>query len=111
MKVINPLFVFVLIGTLGLVSWACGNSKTAGEQHQTAMNQEHSDYTEGEAQTPKSFDSMPAPGTKAICPVMDSEFEVKEDSEFSVYNEKTYVFCCPGCKPKFDENPEQYANK
>jgi YHS domain-containing protein len=26
----------------------------------------------------------------------------------SVYKEKTYYFCSPGCKRTFDKNPEQY---
>ena len=60
------------------------------------------------AETPSSFDSMPAPGTKAWCPVMQREFIVSADSPFSVYKGKTVVFCCAGCKPEFDKNPEQY---
>ncbi len=27
----------------------------------------------------------------------------------SEYQGKTYYFCNPGCKSKFDESPEQYA--
>jgi YHS domain-containing protein len=27
----------------------------------------------------------------------------------SEYNGKTYYFCSPGCKKKFDANPSQYA--
>ena len=29
----------------------------------------------------------------------------------SVYKGKTYYFCCPGCKPQFDKNPEKYISK
>ena len=29
----------------------------------------------------------------------------------SVYKGKTYYFCCPGCKPLFDKNPEKYIKK
>jgi YHS domain-containing protein len=54
------------------------------------------------------FDGMPAPGTKAVCPVMGDEFEVKADTVSSVYQGKTYVFCCPACKPKFDADPAKY---
>jgi YHS domain-containing protein len=54
------------------------------------------------------FETMPAPGTKAVCPVMGDEFEVKADSSQSVYKGKTYVFCCPACKPKFEADPEKY---
>jgi len=27
----------------------------------------------------------------------------------SEYNGKTYYFCSPGCKAKFDQNPKQYV--
>ncbi len=54
------------------------------------------------------FDGMPATGTRAFCPVLKNEFEVTPNSTHSVYKGKTYVFCCPGCKPRFDENPEKY---
>ena len=29
----------------------------------------------------------------------------------SEYQGKTYYFCSPGCKAKFDANPAQFANK
>ena len=29
----------------------------------------------------------------------------------SEYNGKTYYFCSPACKRKFDANPAQYAGK
>ena len=52
-------------GMLGLFALACGNSQTKiADQGEVAK-------------APTSFDSMPAPGTKAFCPVMESEFEVK----------------------------------
>ncbi|MFQ6092847.1 MAG: YHS domain-containing protein [bacterium] len=39
--------------------------------------------------------------------------EVKEDeaAATSVYQGKTFYFCSQGCKVKFDESPEQYAEK
>jgi YHS domain-containing protein len=58
---------------------------------------------------PKSFDKPPAVGTKATCPVMGDEFTVKKDTPRSEYKGRHYAFCCPGCKPKFDANPEKYA--
>ena len=54
------------------------------------------------------FDGMPAPGTPAHCPVMKNDFKVTADTTFSVYKGKTYVFCCPGCKPQFEADPEKY---
>jgi YHS domain-containing protein len=57
------------------------------------------------------FDGMPPVGTKAKCPVQGDVFEVTKDTSFSVYEGKTYVFCCPGCKPQFDANPEKYIGR
>lgn len=64
-----------------------------------------------QASTPRSFASKPAAGTKAICPVMQHEFTVKADTQFSQYKGRWYAFCCPGCKPKFDKDPSQYAGR
>ncbi|MBW2277681.1 MAG: efflux RND transporter periplasmic adaptor subunit [Deltaproteobacteria bacterium] len=54
------------------------------------------------------FDGMPAVGTKACCPVMQNEFTVHEGTESSEYLGKTYVYCCPGCKPTFEKDPEKH---
>jgi YHS domain-containing protein len=56
------------------------------------------------------FDGMPALGTDAFCPVMKQDFKVAADSTSSVYKGKTYVFCCPMCKPKFEADPKKYIN-
>jgi YHS domain-containing protein len=42
------------------------------------------------------------------CPVcgMDAKPEIK-----STYQGKTYNFCCPSCKEKFDQNPQQYVKE
>jgi YHS domain-containing protein len=54
----------------------------------------------------------PAGGQKiegAICPVMKQRIpDITKAAGHSVYNGKTYYFCCAGCKPKFDKNPAQY---
>jgi YHS domain-containing protein len=116
MKAIVFSTVFVLIGALSLTVSACeNNARAAGEHHQMTMSHEHSGHgthqmKDGE-KAKNGFDSMPAPGTKAFCPVMKNEFEVKKDSPYSVYKGKTYVFCCAGCKPMFDENPEKYLKR
>lgn len=54
------------------------------------------------------FPQKPAVGTKAVCPVMKNEFSVTADTLISEYKGKFYAFCCPGCKPQFDEDPEKY---
>ena len=59
--------------------------------------------------------AKPAPAKKvvsAVCPVMGTKIpDVSKAAGKSVYKGKTYYFCCPGCKPVFDKNPEKYIKK
>jgi YHS domain-containing protein len=43
-----------------------------------------------------------------VCGMMVDEKTAAGKSE---YNGKTYYFCAPGCKTKFDQNPQRYINK
>jgi len=46
----------------------------------------------------------------AIDPVCDMEVD-EEEAEFKTeYKGKTYYFCAPGCKTKFEENPEKFLD-
>lgn len=48
----------------------------------------------------------------AVCPVMGNKIpDVSKAAAKSVYKGKTYYFCCKGCKPAFDKDPEKYINK
>jgi YHS domain-containing protein len=49
--------------------------------------------------------------TMAIDPICKMTVEEKTAQYKSEYNGKTYYFCAPGCKKKFDENPEAYSDK
>ena len=41
-----------------------------------------------------------------ICPVTGTKIaSVKAAVGHSTYKGKTYYFCCPDCKPRFDKNP------
>ena len=47
-----------------------------------------------------------------VCPVMGSKIESKEQaSGSSVFEGKTYYFCCGGCKPEFDKDPASFVKK
>jgi YHS domain len=60
---------------------------------------------------PTSFESQPAAGTWAKCPVSGDVFRVGADTGFATYNGRVYAFCCPDCKPDFDKDPAKYADK
>lgn len=45
---------------------------------------------------------------QTTCPVMDGAINEKYFTEYK--GQKVY-FCCPGCKEKFEENPEKYIAK
>jgi YHS domain-containing protein len=63
------------------------------------------------AKAPSVFDKAQKPGTKATCPVFGNEFTIDKNTPHSEYKGKYVYFCCPGCKPEFDKNPEKYMNK
>jgi len=55
-------------------------------------------------------DVKPEPSTdeaveQTICPVMGGAID---KNVFTVYEGKKVYFCCPGCKPEFEKNPEKY---
>lgn len=46
------------------------------------------------------------------CPVKGDTIASQEKAAGkSVYKGKTYYFCCPSCKPKFDKDPDRYIPK
>lgn len=63
--------------------------------------------------------NKPAPAPKTtktakkaglICPVTGEKIaSVKAAVGHSAYKGKTYYFCCPACKPKFDKTPAKYV--
>lgn len=68
------------------------------------------------AERAKKCPAKPAAHKKvvsAVCPVMGTKIPdaSKAGGGKSVYKGKTYYFCCPGCKPVFDKNPEKYIKK
>lgn len=45
----------------------------------------------------------------AIDPICKMTVDEKIATFKSEYKGKTYYFCAPGCKKKFDSDPEKYA--
>jgi len=109
----NHLYACALAASLlfGAVA-GCKSEQTGASSADRASAAAQDPTKASPAQDPSKplngFDGMPPVGTKAKCPVMGTEFQVTKDTQSSVYKGKTYVFCCPSCKPQFDANPEKY---
>jgi len=50
-------------------------------------------------------------GTKRTCPVMKNELTVTDKTTFTYHNGEYVYYCCPGCKEKFEKDPEKYGYK
>jgi len=48
-------------------------------------------------------------GKAVTCPVMNSAFEVAQDTPVVDYKGKSYYFCCPACIEEFKKDPDRYA--
>jgi YHS domain-containing protein len=117
MKMLSKMILPVLILGLGTAT-ACGSENKADGNQEESTKQEASKAEASKKEAPKAeakpeadafgFDAPPPVGAKARCPVMGGEFTVTEDSERSEHKGRHYVFCCPGCKPSFDEDPQKY---
>ncbi len=67
----------------------------------------HGDRSKAKGPTTGSAAPLPI-GAKARCPVMGNDFTVTAETKRSEHQGRHYAFCCPGCKPKFDANPDKY---
>jgi YHS domain-containing protein len=59
-------------------------------------------------QPPSVFKAEQKVGTKATCPISGEEFTIAASTLHSEYKGKHVYFCCPGCKSRFDKDPEKY---
>ena len=50
----------------------------------------------------------PATAEQTMCPVMKGP--INKDY-FTTYQGKKVYFCCPGCKEKFEKEPQKYLDK
>ncbi len=86
----------------------CGKpSCTQHSQYDSQAASEHSATSTTSAST--VFDQEPQPGDMAVCPVTGETFQVTSATLTSEHDGKYYAFCCPGCKPKFDADPQKYS--
>ena len=55
--------------------------------------------------------AAPAAVQEVRCPVTGDVVKNPATALKSEYRGRTYYFCCPACKPKFDADPEKYVGK
>jgi YHS domain-containing protein len=48
-------------------------------------------------------------GKKALCPVMNVNFEVAKGTQVIDYKGKSYYFCCDHCIADFKKNPDKFS--
>lgn len=83
--------------------------KTGG---QDAPSSQPAPASQPAAATPAAaaaFDAAPAVGTQARCAISGKTFAVAADTLRSEHGGKHYVFCCAGCKTKFDADPAKFV--
>lgn len=83
---------------------ACGGQTPSAEHGGAAAKA-------ADAVPPKAFDSPPAVGTRATCPVANEVFTVAADSIRAEHKGKHVVLCCEGCKKPFEADPDKYLGK
>jgi YHS domain-containing protein len=62
-------------------------------------------------QAPAVFNAPQKVGTKASCPISGEEFTITAATAHSEYKGRYVYFCCPGCKSRFDKDPEKYLGQ
>ena len=60
------------------------------------------------AAPPESEEVASAEIEQTTCPMMGKAIN---KNMFTEYNGKKVYFCCAGCKPKFEKDPEKYIAK
>ena len=107
------LYTLVTITSLLFISCQCKDGDK--KESDTKSMKEAPKVAPKVAKTPavkkmntNGYATKPDVGTKAWCPVMKNSFTVTKTTEFTQYKGKYYLFCCPGCKPKFEKSPEKY---
>lgn len=110
---VAPATELTSVATADVDEPSCGAPATCGDEEAPARScGAHADVAPQHAASTvqSSFDAAPAHGEKALCLVMNREFVVDDRTATSVYEGKTYAFCCDGCKQAFDENPAKYVH-
>lgn len=97
--------VFLLTGllTIGLIALnGCKKSEPAPTETTAEKIQEMQEHMATRAEPAKEIASA---AEQTTCPVMGGPID---KALFTEYQGKKVYFCCPGCKEKFEAEPEKY---
>ena len=100
----NKLVYGIIIG-LFTISFASTSSQMAGMDH-SKMNMP-TVATKNQKMVEKTVTADKATNM-VICPVTKAKISPDKAYDKTTYKGKTYYFCCAGCRPLFEKNPEKY---
>lgn len=109
--------LLAVVFTFSFLAAACGGgtAEPEGAADHHAGEGEGGEMGHGDpaaaADAQASFEGAPAVGAHATCPVSHEAFTVTAETETSEYQGRTYAFCCPNCKGRFDADPAQFAQQ
>ncbi|MHC4424593.1 MAG: YHS domain-containing protein [Planctomycetota bacterium] len=102
-------FLFVgLVVTDGCKKSEPAPSETAADTMHSHEGDEHEGH-EHAAMSSEPAKAVVAAAEQTTCPIMVGNAIKK--TLFTEYQGKKVYFCCPGCKPEFEKNPEKYIAK
>ena len=95
----------LLLGGLIMLN-GCKKSEPAPSETstETVQHQGHEQIAKME----ESAETVAAAIEQTTCPIMDSPIN---KALYTEYKGKKVYFCCPGCKEKFEQEPEKYIAK
>ncbi len=98
--------ITVIIASLILIG--AGGCKKSEPEASSPTSQLENTATEAAAQATETVAAAAASIEQTVCPVMGQPINKEL---FTEYEGKKVYFCCPGCKEKFEADPEQYVAK
>ena len=108
----RKLISFGVIATVLLIAAVVLNGCKKSEPQDTTGHEGH-DHTAMPTKPAEMIEAAKAVvaeiNEQKTCPIMTGNPINK--NLFTEYKGKKVYFCCPGCEPKFKENPEQYLTK
>jgi YHS domain-containing protein len=102
------LFLNLMLLAAGCGGGGSDAEGTAGHHEGEAGGEEGHGDPAAAADAQASFEGAPAVGAHALCPVSHEAFTVTAETTTSEHEGRTYAFCCPHCKERFDANPAEF---